>query len=112
MTRGSFGRNLTKMQRTVHKDNMYRFEHSYGKLKASRELDRCKKSDQEKMKEVLEFFLERCPFEIDETANKAIKRVFDAGTKSQYGMILFLDKIVSWPEWRNIAFEQFNIHIT
>ena len=66
-----------------------------------------------KMDEVMEFFEGNYKGIMTLEKREKIEESYRLGTKSQYGMILLLDKLFGdeWPEWRKTAMNHFNIEI-
>lgn len=101
----------SKVRRFAREERTGKCLEDYEKEQMRRELEIIKECDRKEMRQVEELFRVNCPFEITEELELQIQKVYIGGTKSKYGMILYLNRLIRWPEWQQMAMRHFNIDI-
>ena len=82
---------------------------SYDKELAQKQKEEYRAKEREKMRAVVKFF--RSTYSDTKVDDALLEKPFHHGTKSQYGMIIYIDGLGDFPGWKKSAMEHFNINI-
>ena len=99
----------SKAMRKVQKDRTREIIRDHERKAEKKEMEELQEGQRKKMRDVVNYFHEMFPNAMAD--EKKLEMPFKHGTKSQFGMVVYIDSLGNFPGWREAAMEYFNIKI-